>query len=218
MRTLSDVRRENLCKLLQDYDSIADFNAAMGKERYNPTFTMIKNESGKTSGRPRRMGKSLAREIEQKLSLPNGWMDEDHAEEVEYLPGEAVSPMKTLMLFGSNPMKKETVHLDNELFSTYFPDEHRDDFAAGIIHDAAMHPTLSSGDRVLVRMDGKFSTDGMYCISTDGGMVIRRVTYRLDGKHVVSADSQPEDKTVLEEIPGISIVGRVCIFWRVTPV
>ena len=215
MKTIADVRRENLLELLKSYPSIADFNVAIGRDRYSPTITQIKNKSGKNTGRPRRMGKLLAREIEAKLALPDGWMDEDHSAEVAYLEGEAlpVFPMKTIALSGADPMLKEKVLLDDDLFERAFPAHKRSDFLAAIVHETAMVPTIAPGDRVLIRPSTEFSTDGIYCIETGAGKLLRRIVFRLDGTHAVSADSRPQEVASLEDLK-LSIVGRVCMVWH----
>lgn len=219
MRTLAAVRRENLLELLKKYPSIADFNVAIGRDRYSPTVTQIKNESGKTTGRPRRMGTSFAREIERQLALPDGWMDEDHSVGVAYLEGEAlpVFPMKTIALSGADPMSKETVYLDDDLFKRHYPDQKRADFVAAIIHDNSMSPTATPGDRVLIKPTTEFTTDGIYCVETQAGNLLRRIVFRLDGSHDVSADSRPNDVSKLEDL-SIKIIGRVCMIWHASVV
>lgn len=215
MRTLADVRRENLIELLKSYPSIADFNVAIGRDRYSPTVTQIKNESGKTLGRPRRMGSALAREIERRLALPDGYMDEDHAAGVAFLEGEAlpVFPIKTIALSGADTMSKETVYLDDDLFKRYFPGHSRADFVAAIATESSMAPTVTPGDRVLIKPSSDFSTDGIYCVETNAGLLLRRIVFKLDGTHAVCADSRPDDVATLERLP-IKIVGRVCMIWH----
>lgn len=215
MRTLADVRRENLIELLKKYPSIADFNVAIGRERYSPMITQIKNESGKTNGRPRRMGTALAREIEQRLALPDGWMDDDHSQSVAYLEGEAlpVFPMRTIALSGADPMTKETVYLDDDLFARYFPGHTRADFIAAIVHENSMAPTVTPGDRVLIKPSDSFTTDGVYCVETSAGKLLRRIVFRLDGSHAVSADSRPSDVATLESLH-LKLIGRVCMIWH----
>lgn len=217
MRTIADVRRDNLIEVLKKYKSIADFNVAIGRDRYSPTITQIKNESGKNTGRPRRMGTTLAREIEARLALPDGWMDEEHSAGIPYLEGEAlpVFPMKTIALSGADPMLKETVYLDNDLFLRSFPNHKREDFVAAIVHESAMAPTITQGDRVLILPSGKFTTDGVYCIETTAGLLLRRIKYRLDGTHAISADSQPDEIETLEDLK-TPIIGRVCMIWHAT--
>lgn len=112
-------------------------------------------------------------------------------------------------------MLKETVYLDDDLFSRSFPNHKREDFVAAIVHESAMSPTVTQGDRVLILPSEKFSTDGIYCIETSAGVLLRRIRYRLDGTHAISADSQPDDVETLEDLH-TKIIGRVCMIWHAT--
>lgn len=162
------------------------------------------------------MGDALAREVEEKLSLPVGWMDIDH-QSVGYIGGEnvAIFPMKTLKLAGADTMKEERVYLDHDTLAKHFPDRGRDGLAAAIVHDESMTPTLRLGDRVLIdETQNRYTTDGIYCIEVRGVLLLRRIQFSLDGKHQISADSNPADKTPLENLDEIKIIGRVCAVWN----
>ena len=215
MATVFDIRRANLITLLQRYPSTADFNVAVGKKRNAPGFTMIKNRA-MNGDKVRVMGDALAREVEKKLSLPIGWMDIDH-QSVGYINEEnvAIFPMKTLKLAGADTMKEERVFLDNDTLAKHFPDRGRNGLAAAIVHDEAMAPTLLLGDRVLIdETQNKYTTDGIYCIEVHGALLLRRIQFALDGRHQVYADSAPADKTPLEMLDSIKIIGRVCAVWN----
>lgn len=222
MTTVFDIRRANLVSLLQKYPSTAAFNVAVGKKRKNPGFTMIKNQV-KNGDKVRVMGDALAREVEAKLSLPVGWMDSEHRDRdsVGYIEGETaeVFPMKTLKLAGADPMKEERVFLDQETLDKYFPGRGREGFAAAIVHDETMSPAVRTGDRVLIdETKSQFTTDGIYCLDVGGVLVLKRITFSLTGRHIVSADAAPEERTALEDLPAVRIVGRVCAVWNCRPI
>ncbi len=228
VRTIQDVRRDNLLKLLEKYRSIADFNEAIGKARINPTISMIKNESGIDNGRPRRMGKQLAQEIEEKLNLPAGWMDEEHDEPVHqksahstlknsapYIGGTPkLIPIPTIVLQGGEgKMEEIAVFLDPELFERNFPGREISEFRAAIVLDNSMSPKFNPDDRVLIDAAvTSFSTAGVYCLDTPAGKVLRYVHRRLDGKHIVKALNET-DEMVMESVETITFIGKVRMRW-----
>lgn len=76
MQTSSEIRRSRLSQLVDRYGSIADLNQALGWPRTDPKLSQIKNNN-KRPGRDAsyQMGDAMAREIEDRLSLERGWMD-----------------------------------------------------------------------------------------------------------------------------------------------
>lgn len=221
MPTISDIRRENLLTLLDRFHSIAEFNATMGRDRRSPVFALIKSQKGGANGRPRIMGDKLAREIETRLALPDGWMDESHSEirdevAIAYLPTETADfvAVPTITLVGDARMTKERIHLDRDVFDLNFPGRPAEHFRAAVVRDASMSPTLSPGDRVLIDVsEDHFSSDGVYCLQTKVGHVLRRVSFKLNGQLVVSADADPSDKTPLDQLEGVSIFGKAVLSW-----
>jgi transcriptional regulator with XRE-family HTH domain len=77
MKPVSETRRDWLDKLIAQHGSIAELNDAIGWPRTDPRLSQIRNgslRSGQQAGRYL-MGHAMARQIEQALSLPVGWMD-----------------------------------------------------------------------------------------------------------------------------------------------
>lgn len=79
MKTVGQIRRENLLKLIEQHGSIAELNNKLGLPRTDATLSQIKNQSTTSRGKPKMMGVTLARRIEQSLKLIEGWLDNDHA-------------------------------------------------------------------------------------------------------------------------------------------
>lgn len=225
MPTISETRRDNLLILLERFRSIAEFNATMGRDRRSPVFALIKSQKGGANGRPRIMGDKLAREIEARLALPEGWMDESHSDSatpdvaIDYLPTETADfvAVPTLSLVGDSRMTKERIHLDRDVFELNFPGEPAENFRAAVVRDATMSPTLVPGDCVLVDVSKNvYSSDGVYCLQTSAGFVLRRVTFKLNGTLVVSADTDPADKTPLDQLEGVAIFGKAVLRWSMS--
>lgn len=79
MKTVGQIRRENLMQLLEKHGSIAELNVKLGLPRTDATLSQIKNQSITSRGKPKMMGVTLARRIEKDLKLSEGWLDNDHA-------------------------------------------------------------------------------------------------------------------------------------------
>ena len=225
MSTINEIRRTNLINLLEGFRSVAEFNETMGRSRSDPTFTMIKNQQ-LNRGKPRELGSKLAREIELRMNLADGWMDTPHTEEesappkngVPYIEGTpTLIPIPVFVLQGGEgKMEDIAVFLDPGLFDRNFPGREISEFHAAIVLDNSMSPKLNPDDRVLIdTATTDFTTAGIYCLETPAGKVLRNIRCRLDGIHVVSADGDPET-VELESAPDIQILGRVCMKWCAT--
>jgi hypothetical protein len=78
MKTVEEIRRERLSQLLKKYRNMADFCEAMGYPRTQTArFSRILNANPRhdRDGQAYVMGSALAREIEQRIGLDVGWLD-----------------------------------------------------------------------------------------------------------------------------------------------
>lgn len=76
MQTVEEIRLEWLKLLIARHGTIAALNAALGRARTDATLSQLKNQATDIkSGNPRNMGSTLAREIEDKLGLERGTLD-----------------------------------------------------------------------------------------------------------------------------------------------
>jgi hypothetical protein len=78
MQTVYETRRVRLRLLINRYGGVmANLNEALGYERTSSKLSRIRNRNARTDRSDRffEMGDDLAREIESKLLLPEGWMD-----------------------------------------------------------------------------------------------------------------------------------------------
>ena len=78
LATIEDTRRSNLAIVReQNGGTWTALNRILGRNERDATLSQIWNRSPNTrTGRPRGMGPGLARDIEQRLGLPRGWMDQ----------------------------------------------------------------------------------------------------------------------------------------------
>lgn len=77
MQTVYETRRARLSLLLTKHGSFAALNEVLEWPRTDSRLSRIKNANVRTDrdGKVYQMGDAIAREIEIKLHLPEGWMD-----------------------------------------------------------------------------------------------------------------------------------------------
>lgn len=76
MKTIAEIRRDNLLLLIAEHGTMANLNEQIGLARTDATLSQLKNQSPDSkTGAPKAMGDALARKIETALSLETGWMD-----------------------------------------------------------------------------------------------------------------------------------------------
>jgi len=79
MKTIAEIRRDNLMILIGEQGSMAALNEKIGLVRTDATLSQIKNQSPDSkTGAPKSMGDAFARKIEKELNLEAGWMDNSH--------------------------------------------------------------------------------------------------------------------------------------------
>lgn len=81
MKTIGEIRRDNLLLLLEEHKTLANLNENIKLERTDATLSQIKNRNMTSRGKPKAMGNQLARRIEVELKLGLGWMDSDHGDD-----------------------------------------------------------------------------------------------------------------------------------------
>ena len=213
MSLIEDVRARNLSTLIQQ-STLADVSRRAKRNA---------SQLSQMSRGKRTFGERVARGIEEAMHLPPGWFDQPHdktegqAEEQPTVKGVPyLSAFPTIVLQGGETtMNDVIVYFDGDTFRRNFPDQTIEDFSAAIVLDTSMSPALNPMDRVLIDTSKpRFTTSGIYCLDTPAGKILRRMTSTLDGKHMVSADSAPEEKQLLEEYKGVSIIGRVQMVWN----
>lgn len=87
MQTIAEIRRARLEQLIEQHGSIANLNVSLGWPRTDPKLAQIRNANTRPGrDKPYQMGDAMARELEEKLQLERGWMD--NAPNPYALPGD----------------------------------------------------------------------------------------------------------------------------------
>jgi len=73
----------------------------------------------------------------------------------------------------------------------------------------SMAPTIASGDLILADLgEPRFRQDGVYLIKHEGGLGVKRIQRRPDGKAILASDN-PTYAPIVAEPEAIGIVGQV---------
>jgi len=108
----------------------------------------------------------------------------------------------------------ETITIDRKLIKSFMPDVAEVDISSQDI-DAinvdgeSMEPTLKNGSIVFVdRSKDKISKDGIFIISTPGGLFIKRLNRKVDGSIELISDNKLYSPEVLAP-DEVTVVGKV---------
>ena len=228
MKTIYDTRHENLLRLIERFGSIANLNEALGRKRNDASLALIKNKNIGFRGKVRQMGDRLARELEERLQLPVGWLDSDNSGiEVDDLrnvePGQGIFIPElenwASMGDGAQQLSEDIIvggfSLSPEFVSRLHVIDHTK-LRVVTGYGDSMSPTIESGDKVLV--DGNIKdvySGGIFVLKSCGKEFIKRVSVKMDGTPVVSSDN-PAVK-LAEELNGdhqVDIIGKVIFIWH----
>jgi SOS-response transcriptional repressor LexA len=218
MISIREIRRNNLQRLVERHDTMKNLNEVL--DRKDNLLTQILNQSMNTAtGKPKAMGDRLARDIEKKLNLGFGWMDQDHSEEPPE-PKNIVTLDRLDVEAGCDPsggpvcndvavVERLQVSVDwfKQNISRYRTIGHQLVTARG----DSMEPTINSGDIVVVDVrDTDVTQEGIFCVNYGGGVTIKRIQVLPFGVEFIS-DNKLYNSFVLkgQEIDAIKIIGRV---------
>lgn len=79
MKTVAEIRIDRLNELIAEHKNQAAFAKAIGKSESQVSQWKTRAKHSGT-GKPRKMGDEIARELEQLCGKPQGWMDQDRPE------------------------------------------------------------------------------------------------------------------------------------------
>lgn len=220
MKSSSEIRKENLNFLIEKYGSIANLNTALERKRTDATLSQIrKGLTHSGSDKVRVMGDSLARNIENKLSLGYGWMDQDHSGD----PPEDKNLITLNRLnieagcnpaggsSGENVAIVERIQVNPEWFKQNIARYRTTGYELVTARGDSMEPTISSGDIVVVDVkDTDITQEGIFCFNYGSGVTIKRLQVIPFGLEFIS-DNKLYNSFVLkgQEIESVKIIGRV---------
>ena len=222
MRSVNDVRKENLIVLRERFKTLANLNLAIGKKKTDSTLSQIINGAKDTrSGNVKNLGDRLAREMETKLSLGYGWMDADHSNEAFPEDDDLIylRRLNVSACCGASGVQnyEDEAYVDLMSVSRVWFKENINQIRENgyeIITAAgdSMEPTLKNGDLVVIdRFDTEITKrDGVFCVLIDNDLYLKRVQ-RVPGSLRFISDNRLYDPF---EISLSEVESRVIVFGR----
>lgn len=222
MRSVNDVRKENLIVLRERFKTLANLNLAIGKKKTDSTLSQIINGAKDTrSGNVKNLGDRLAREMETKLSLGYGWMDADHGNEAFPEDDDLIylRRLNVSACCGAAGIQnyEDEAYVDLMGVSRVWFKENISQIRENgyeIITAAgdSMEPTLKNGDLVVIdRFDTEITKrDGVFCVLIDNDLYLKRVQ-RVPGSLRFISDNRLYDPF---EISLSEVESRVIVFGR----
>ena len=247
MKTSAEIRRANLERLMQQHGSIAELNVALGWPRTDPKLSQIKN-ANKRPGRgdaTYQMGDAMAREMEEKLGLERGWMDNppmyehemEHRETplvAEFLPvygrrksdkapgGLVRIPVLDLAASagpGREPADCEVIlgHIDlAEQWARKRLGEPLERIRALPVTGDSMSPTINDGDLAFVDTScTHFQGEGIYVLVFNSALLIKRLSADFATQRIQILSDNEHHKPALAREDELNICGRVRMWMSV---
>lgn len=224
MKTVHEIRRENLDFLIEQYRTLANLNLVLGRKRYDGTLSQIRNKAvNSATGKVRGMGSALARDIEKKLNLQQGWMDQEHdeAQTSESQNDELEKHLNsmTIPLFETGIPGKNTIFtlFKGMQVSEFFieriicPSDAKN-LRIFLVDDNSIKSIVGFGSLVLLDVGvNTFDKDGLYLLEINGRHSLRKITMNFDGTYSVFSDLCGAQK--LETLDSLKFVGVARYIW-----
>lgn len=160
METLDEIRRKNLRKLAEDAGGVTALAERIGIAQAQMSMWVNGSKDSRT-GKPRGIRNESIELIEEKLSLPPGWLNRDHSETA-----------KVEIIFSEMGIKK--LEMENGKFIT--SEENIRKAAALRVDDDAMEPIFRLGDIIIIEQEVN-PKPGDYVVAKTGDEIILR-TYK----------------------------------------
>lgn len=220
MKTVAEIRRDNLNTLVSRAGSLAELNEQLGRKRNHPSLGQIRNRSDRGNGTFYEMGDKLARDIEEKLGLSYGWMDTNHTP--DDWPDDNIINLKRINIqacCGSAGIQNyeddafvEQIQVSRPWFQENISKIREQGYELITASGDSMEPTFRNGDLIVVdRQDRDLKRDGVFCVLVDGDLYIKRVQ-RIPGAILFISDNslyRPFEIPIKEVEFRLQVLGRV---------
>jgi hypothetical protein len=223
MKTIDDIRTENLQTLVKQCEGTTKFSERTGKSA-SQVSQWLNRSPNSITGRPRVISTASCRAVEEALELPPGWMDTEHTDgqplRVEQEPAPYGVNAAQLVPLSFDPddlafvkVRMVTLRLSAGIrgFRTE-PEEGPENALSVNVHwmrkngyipekliamrvkGESMEPTLYDSDVILVNTLETTPVDGkVYAVNYEGEAVVKRMI-RDAGRWWLSSDHQDQRK------------------------
>lgn len=223
-KPVSDIRRENLNYLIEQYGSIANLNVTLGRKRKDGTLSQIRNSAiNSLTQKPRSMGSFLAREIEKKLNLAHGWMDVEHDEAQPFEPivtEDALKAQETHITPISKDLETEYsfkgIQISHYFIEKILGKTNHDDLKIHMVDDNSVASVASFGSLVLIDTSSKtIDRDGVYLLQLNDRPVLRVVGMNFAGGVTIHSDLDMgrSERLNTEDLKALKVIGRAVYAW-----
>lgn len=226
MKTIQEIRRENLNFLIEQYGSLANLNSVLGRSRTDGTLSQIRNAAiNKSSGKRRAMGNAVAREIEKILNLGYGWMDIEHdnTSAIEDINNDVFDLHQDFLIpsIDSSESPKGVfinsldrgIKLKEYFIRKNFGNVRKEDLRVMTVENSDMR-TVAPLDSVVIldKSVRSFTRNGVYLLEINGIKTLRKIVYNFEGGYEIQCDID-RPRTV-GDLDGIKILGLAIYIWR----
>jgi len=215
MKTIEEIRKENLENLIKAEGSVIGLSKKIGKSE-SQISQWRNNSPNSGTGKGRNIGPGSCPQIEKELGLPKAWMDTDHSKTPEQ---QTVSKqvrftgIPVLMIDGLET--PEDFPLPQQILDSLDLKPK----AGRIIqaYSSSMHPTIKNGSRVIIDTTDKKPQDGKVYLIQDGErLLLKRLIFEYNyllEKSIWVMKSDNQDKKAFPDkfLPPIGtadIIGR----------
>lgn len=216
LEELYATRRRNLNLLIGVYRTIRNINQLVGRELTDTTWSQLRSGRPDKDGYVRPFSDKMARELEEKLLLDQGWMDLPHQS------AEGVGRIDFLHVSSQNQSGKESreeappnVAESPNLFlqDTVALHPEKEPWLRVFHSDQSTSSVLPPGSCMVVDTQcRKFVGDGVYLLNIAGHSSFRKIAVNLDGTLRVKADLDGNVETV--DPASIRIIGKAVKLWE----
>ncbi|MBS7328981.1 MAG: S24 family peptidase [Oxalobacter sp.] len=187
MTTVEEIRTVNLNALIKKYGGFQAFAEKVERER-SQIEQWARNYLN-AQGNPRYISSKSCRRIENILSLPDGWMDQDHAEKSEDSQKRDIVYTSLVPIRGSAKLGESDNYFVDMQYppgagdgNIIFPTRDKDAYAVKCDGDS-MLPRIKHGEYAIIEPNREVNPgDEVLVQDKDGQVMIKVFSRRVDGR------------------------------------
>lgn len=222
MRTIYVNRKDNLLRLIDLYGGYTKLNLALGRKKTDATLNQIANEfKDSRTNQPRRMGDKVARDIELRLNLEEGWMDRTNPEDNNFELEKKDQDVDRVIIppimdgMGKFSENKNTLIVSRKFLEHELSSSEISKLRALFYMSNDMEPSFGSGSFLIIDTSiTKFKGNGLYLIQQAEFRDVLRINQTMDGSFLLYYDN-PKNRVneELDSLESVSILGKVVFGW-----
>lgn len=218
MKTIEEVRHDWLLRLIEKHGTVANLNAALGRERTHAAINQLKNKAPNTrTGKVRSMGSDLAREIEGALNLERGTLDHEPRDTPPPPSGAVFYQLDVEAACGDG---RQNADYPEIVRAIVLSDTEAREHIGSLNNSGSIRVIVATGDSMVPTIQPRdllfvdtavteFSGDGIYLIRRDHGLSCKRLSMAGRTLLVTSDNPVARDWKWKDKRESDAIIGRV---------